>query len=172
MIDLFLLSAASLPFAHVARAEVFFSEEQVVHLMFPTLVMAPKTVDLTPDQISKIEKISDEKVRDHQVKFYTAKTGEAVLIDRVLGKHELITYAIALNKNGEIQQIEILEYKESYGGQVRKAEWKKQFYGKKNGMPIKLETSIQNISGATLSCKHVTDGVRRILETYELIRKS
>ena len=172
MIDLLLLSAASLPIAHVARAEVFFSEEQVVHLLFPHLLMTPKTVELNPDQVAKIKKMTDEEVRDTKVKIYTAKTGEVVLIDRVLGKHELITYAVALDKDRAVQQIEIMEYKESYGSQVRKPEWKKQFYGKKASAPLKLTEDIQNISGATLSCKHVTNGVRRILQTYELIRNS
>ena len=111
MIDLLLLSAASLPIAHVARAEVFFSEEQVVHLLFPHLLMTPKTVELNPDQVAKIKKMTDEEVRDTKVKIYTAKTGEVVLIDRVLGKHELITYAVALDKDRAVQQIEIMEHK-------------------------------------------------------------
>ncbi len=35
--------------------------------------------------------------------------------------------------------------------------------------PLKLTEDIQNISGATLSSKHITDGVRRLLATYELV---
>jgi hypothetical protein len=29
---------------------------------------------------------------------------------------------------------------------------------------------VQNISGATLSSAHVTNGVRRVLQTYELLK--
>jgi Na+-transporting NADH:ubiquinone oxidoreductase subunit NqrC len=65
-----------------------------------------------------------------------------------------------------VKGIEILEYRESYGDQVRGAAWRAQFVGKKAGAPLRLGGEIKNISGATLSSKHVTDGVRRILATY------
>jgi Na+-transporting NADH:ubiquinone oxidoreductase subunit NqrC len=34
-----------------------------------------------------------------------------------------------------------------------------------------LNEGITNISGATLSCRHVTEGVRRVLATYEVCLK-
>ncbi len=33
--------------------------------------------------------------------------------------------------------------------------------------PLQLNGDIKNISGATLSSKHVTDGVKRVLQMYE-----
>jgi hypothetical protein len=38
--------------------------------------------------------------------------------------------------------------------------------------PIKLNKDIQNIGGATLSCKHLTDGVKRVAVLYELALKN
>ena len=169
MIDI-LIAFQNLPLAQVARAEVFFSDEQAAHVMFPTLVMVPKTVELKPDQIEKIEKTSGETVRNPSVKFFTAKTGEMVVIDRVLGKHEMITYAVGIDAAGKIKQIEVLEYKETYGHEIKRPEWRKQFYGKGKDASLKIKDDIQNVSGATLSCKHVTDGVRRVLQTYEFLR--
>ncbi len=32
---------------------------------------------------------------------------------------------------------------------------------------MKLDADIRNISGATLSCRHVTEGVHRLLMVYE-----
>ena len=94
------------------------------------------------------------------------------MIDRVLGKHEFITYAVGIDPGGKIKQIEILEYKETYGYEIKRAEWRKQFYGKGSDAKLKLTDDIQNISGATLSCKHVTDGVRRVLVTHEALKAS
>jgi Na+-transporting NADH:ubiquinone oxidoreductase subunit NqrC len=94
------------------------------------------------------------------------------VVDEVLGKHDLITYAVALLPDGSIKQIEILDYRETYGGQIRQASWRDQFKGKKAGDALALEQPIQNISGATLSCAHVTDGIRRVLATYEIALKS
>src|SRR5260221_13373395 len=60
-----------------------------------------------------------------------------------------------------------LEYRESHGGQVRDAKWRAQFAGKSIADPLQLDRDIRNISGATLSCRHVTDGVKRVLAMYE-----
>jgi hypothetical protein len=37
--------------------------------------------------------------------------------------------------------------------------------------PVKLNQDIQNIGGATLSCKHLTDGVKRVLTLYDAVLK-
>jgi len=37
---------------------------------------------------------------------------------------------------------------------------------------VRLDADIHNISGATLSCRHVTDGVRRLLSLYAHALKS
>ncbi len=98
---------------------------------------------------------------------FKASTGGWLVIDQVLGKHEMITYAVGINANGTVKQIEILQYNESYGYEVRNAPWRAQFVGKSAGSALQLNGDIKNISGATLSSKHVTDGVRRVLQMYE-----
>ena len=87
-------------------------------------------------------------------------------------RDRMITYAVAINANGSISGIEILEYVESYGYEVAEAQWRKQFIGKTANDPIKLNQDIQNIGGATLSCKHLTDGVKRVAVLYELALKN
>jgi Na+-translocating ferredoxin:NAD+ oxidoreductase RnfG subunit len=87
----------------------------------------------------------------------------------VIGKHEFINYAVALDATGAVRQLEILDYHESYGGEVHLPGWRRQFVGKHHGSPLQLNGDIKNISGATLSCGHVTDGVRRLLATYALV---
>ena len=52
---------------------------------------------------------------------------------------------------------------------LRDARWRQQFVGKRAGQSLKLGSDIKNISGATLSSKHVTDGVRRLLATYQIV---
>jgi Na+-translocating ferredoxin:NAD+ oxidoreductase RnfG subunit len=87
----------------------------------------------------------------------------------VLGKHEAIEYAVAVSPEGTALQVEILEYREHYGGEIRNAKWRDQFKGKTAGAKLKLNDDIYNISGATISCRNVTDGVRRVLATFELV---
>jgi Na+-translocating ferredoxin:NAD+ oxidoreductase RnfG subunit len=93
------------------------------------------------------------------------------VIDEVLGKHERIKYAVAIGPDGTVRQIEILDYRESYGYEVRDAAWRQQFVGKTAASTLQLGADIRNISGATLSSKHLTDGVKRVLAMYELALK-
>jgi Na+-translocating ferredoxin:NAD+ oxidoreductase RnfG subunit len=98
---------------------------------------------------------------------WRASNGSYLVVDRVVGKHEFITMAVGINANGTVKQIEIMDYKESYGYEVRDAAWRAQFVGKSASSPLQLNADIRNISGATLSSKHVTDGVKRILQRYQ-----
>lgn len=85
-----------------------------------------------------------------------------VVTDAVVGKVELIDYAVALDLQGRVRQVEVLSYRESHGHEIRLAAWRKQFVGKDAAAPLRVGEDIANISGATLSCSHVTDGIRRI----------
>ncbi|MBA8889206.1 hypothetical protein FHW12_003449 [Dokdonella fugitiva] len=89
------------------------------------------------------------------------------IVDRVIGKTELITYALALDATGAVKAIEILDYRETHGSEVRLAAWRKQFVGKTAHDAVELDRDIKGISGATLSTRHVTEGVHRLLQLHE-----
>lgn len=88
------------------------------------------------------------------------------VFDRVVGKHLFIDYAVALTPAGAVHKVEILEYRESYGGDIRSPSWLAQFVGKTAGSALKINGDIRNLAGATLSSTHVTEGVKRILAAY------
>jgi hypothetical protein len=91
------------------------------------------------------------------------------IVDRVIGKTELITYALALDTGGAVRSLEVLDYRETHGGEIRLAAWRKQFVGKTAQEPVQLDRDIKGISGATLSSRHVTEGVHRLLQVYERV---
>lgn len=107
-------------------------------------------------------------------RIWKAESGGRLLgffvFDRVIGKHLYIDYAVALDPGGRIRSVEILQYRESYGGEIRSPSWLAQFVGKTSGSPLKVGADIRNISGATLSSMHVTEGVKRILAAYGHLR--
>ena len=90
------------------------------------------------------------------------------LLDKVLGKHENITYAVAIDPQGRVTTIEILEYRETYGGEIRNPRWRAQFFGKSAASQVSLGQDIKNISGATISCRNVTKGVKRLLTAFQV----
>ena len=158
------------PIPYVAYAEVYLSENQAAMIFFPDLKLEPCWMDLTSQEMKTITKVSGEKVVSPRVRVWWGTDRQALIIDRVLGKHELITYAVAINPDSKIKGIEILEYRETYGYQIKEPQWRKKFVGKSIADPLKLDKDIPNISGATLSSAHVTNGVRRILHTYEILK--
>src|SRR5262249_25731911 len=88
------------------------------------------------------------------------------VFDRVIGKHLYIDYAVALDPGGRVLRVEILQYRESYGGEVRGASWLAQFVGKTRGSSLVFNKDLRNIAGATLSSMHITEGVKRVLAAY------
>ena len=162
--------ALTAPMAIQASAETYLTENQAAAVLFPGVRLEPRWIDLSADDIKKISRASGERVSEPHVRFLMGPHQEIVMIDRVIGKHELITYAVGLEPQGQVRGVEIMDYRETYGYQIRNKAWREQFMGKTARDPIQLEKDIKNISGATLSSAHVTNGVRRILQTYEILK--
>lgn len=157
-----------------AFSNVYLTPEAVRGALFPNATQfIDRSLTLTKAQAKHIAKASSVRVNSTQVKVMAAYANEHALgtlfIDQVYGKHEFITYALSLDLSGTVSGLEIMEYRESYGDQIRNVNWRRQFFGTKYGQPLRIDEDIQNISGATLSCVHITNGVRRLLTTYELV---
>lgn len=167
----FAIVGPALVLVQPAGATQYLTVAQAQQVIFPNQQLAPVGVVLTDAQASAIQYRSDTTVRHKALNLWRSPKGDWFLVDEVLGKHEYITYAVGLTAAGAVVDIEILEYRESYGGEIREAGWRGQFVGKTAAAPVKLEADIQNISGATLSSKHITDGVRRLLATWEVALK-
>lgn len=132
---------------------------------------------LSADQLAAVAKIGRVSSRSADWKIALGLDAQsnvvgAVVVDNVIGKYEMITYAVASDIAGVIKGIEILSYRESHGGEIRLPSWRKQFVGKTNKEPIQVGDDIALISGATLSSVNVTDGVRRISAVLEVLRDS
>ena len=157
------------PIAIVAHAEVYMSDEAAVQSIFPSDKFVRREISLTPDQIATIQKNTSD-VHSSTLHTFVNPKKDLVFIDQVLGKHELITIAVGVDHDGSVKGIEILEYRETYGSQVRGAAWRRQFVGKTASSDLKLGSDIKNISGATLSSAHITAAVKRLVRTYDTIQ--
>ncbi len=151
-----------------SHAAVYLSVEQAQKVLFPGTALQAAPVQLTPEQKAAIEQRLGARLRTTDLKVWRAADGAVFIVDEVIGKHEFITYAVAIRADGAVKGIEILEYRESYGYEVRHPGWRGQFVGKTTAAPLELDKDIRNIGGATLSCRHITEGVKRLLVTHEL----
>jgi hypothetical protein len=162
------LLPAAIVIASPVQATVYLTVEQAQDILFPGATLIPDFQELTPAQVSAIEKLSGVSVRGRKLRLWRASTGGFLIVDQVVGKHDYIPFAVALDEEGAVKGVEILEYRESYGGQIRDPQWRAQFAGKHEAS-LKFGKDIRNISGATLSSRHITDGVKRLLATHAVL---
>jgi len=87
----------------------------------------------------------------------------------VIGREDFITYAVGIGADGKLLPVEILDYRESHGAEIRNKAWLAQFAGRSEPNQLRMHADIKNIAGATLSSEHVTAGVRRILALWSAV---
>ena len=167
------LAAAAVP--TTAFAVDYLSTEQAAKLMFPEAdAFESRSLTLDAAQLQQLD-ASGVRARSANWSVQVARRGGAtlgfVVTDAVIGKVELINYAVGIALDGSVRQVEILAYRESHGFEIRLPAWRRQFVGKGATAALHVGDDIANISGATLSCTHVTDGVRRIVAVVALARR-
>lgn len=168
--NLFLLAPAAILGAPIAgHAVVYLNVEQAQRAIFPGANFTAAHLTLTSEQRKAIESASGVPARRPAVKAWRTNSGGWFIVDEVLGKHEFITYAVGIDAGGAVRGIEIMEYRETYGDEVRNPKWRAQFHGKTKAARLKLDADIKNISGATLSCRHIADGVKRLLALHDVV---
>jgi Na+-transporting NADH:ubiquinone oxidoreductase subunit C len=159
-----------------ALAVQYLSVEQARQVMFAAgTQFTPVSYDLSAAQRAQLDDVARVEGQ-REVRFWRAAQGDKpagfFAVHEVIGKQEYITYAVAIDPRGKVSQVEILDYRESHGYEIRNPRWRQQFAGKTRADAVRLDGDITNISGATLSCRHVTDGVRRILLLRDMVLKS
>ncbi len=159
-----------------AYAVQYMTTETAQKQMFPEAsAFVAHPLRLSDAQKSVVEKAAKVRMRyPEQPVWQVMVDGRPAgwfVLDEVYGKHEFITYAVALDTTGAVRGVEILDYRETHGGEIRNPKWRAQFNGVRNNAALKLGEDIQNISGATLSCKHISEGVRRVLAIHEVALK-
>lgn len=156
----------------VAYARSFMSIQDAQKLMFPHTKLTKTPVSFSDAQLEVIRDRSGVREPENGDQIWRTANGGWFMVQQVVGKHEMITYAIGINPDGTVKHIEILTYVESYGYEVADQSWLKQFYGKTVGATLKLGKDVDSIAGATLSAKHLADGVKRDLVAYDTVLKN
>lgn len=157
-----------------AFATEYLTVEQAQAAMFPDATLFRRQdMALSTAQMQQVEKLAGVPARSVNWRIVAALKGDAllgyVILDDVIGKFELISYAVGINPDATVRQVDILTYRESHGAEIRNPAWRRQFAGKRAQAGLAIGEGIANISGATLSCTHVTDGVRRIAAIAQVI---
>lgn len=129
----------------------------------------PQMLWLTPDLKARAARVLDHSYAGMRVKYWRDGNRTAWVIDEI-GKERPITIGVVV-ANGRIEQVQVLAFRESRGGEVRYPFFTRQFanLGLKDG--DRLDGHVDGITGATLSVWAVTKVSRLALVFHgEVVR--
>ena len=152
----------------MSMAEVFMTEDEGVKVMFPKSERVRKDViTLNPERKNQIEERIGWKFPEEAFEVYIGETGARVdgyaMVQNTIGKHKPMTYMVGVDGQGTISDIELLVFREARGSEVRQKRFNSQYEGKTVLDPVRINKDIINISGATMSVRSMSAGIKRVL---------
>ena len=152
----------------MSMAEIYLSEEEALKLMFPKSTRIKKELLRIPaDKKTVIEERIGWKFPEDSFEVYIGETGAQIdgyaLIQNTIGKHKPMTYMVGVDARGHVSNVELLVFREARGSEVRTKRFNVQYEGKTVSDPVRLNKDIINISGATMSVRSMTAGIKRVL---------
>lgn len=129
--------------------------------IWPENVVTKKAVNLSVLSKNKLSfKLYDNRLyqvlKDNKLEAYT-------YLSKGFGKMNEFDYMVIFNKDLSILKVKVLVYREEQGGEIGSVRWLKQFIGKSDTEKMKFGYDIQNISGATLSARSLTEDAKKVI---------
>ncbi len=152
----------------LGHLEIYFTEEEAAQVMFPDSEKIRKdTLTLTPEQKAFVEEVIGWKFPETTFDVFIGETRGNIdgyaLIQNTIGKHRPITYMVGVDSTGECSNFEVLVYREARGNEIAKKRFNYQYQGKSVEDPVRINRDIINITGATMSVRSASAGVKRVL---------
>ncbi len=170
-------SAAQFPISAEANT-TYFTKKQILREFFPdsAKVSFQKYTPSKKQRASLQRRLGYALSKTSYYLFVaTSQHGEVdgyAFIDDQMGQHKPITFAVKLSPVGVVLREEVLVYRETHGDEIHSRRFGKQFEGKTIDDPLRPGKDIDTISGATISSRAITIGVRRALVLFEAITKT
>ena len=140
-----------------------------------------KDIDIRMNILNLDRQIKENVENQVKQKFYRDKlyywtisqrdtTIAYAFLDNVIGKSMPITFMVILNIDGNIINANVIKYREAYGSEVGNKGWLQQFINFNNNADYSVGKDIDGISGATISVKSMSKGMKKITNLYSLIK--
>ncbi|HEX7092568.1 MAG TPA: FMN-binding protein [Nitrospiraceae bacterium] len=152
----------------INHAEVFMTEEDAVKIMLAGSDRVRKDViRLSQEKKDAIEQRIGWKFPEDSFELYIGETGDRIdgyaMVHNTIGKHKHMTYMVGVDNRGACKDVELLVFREAKGSEVRRKRFNAQYEGKTVSDPIRINKDIINITGATMSVRSISAGVKRVL---------
>ncbi len=150
------------------KYEEFMTEDEAVKLALPKSQRIRKElIRLTQDKKELIEQRIGWKFPEESFELYIGETGDKIdgyaMIHNTIGKYKPMTYMVGVDAKGTCTDVELLVFRDAKGSEVRTKRFNSQYDGKSVTDPIRINKDIINISGATMSVRSMSAGVKRVL---------
>ncbi len=159
--------------ASPAATKVFASRTEAIEEAFPDATrVEEKTWLLDDHELAAIQELAKAGLDTRLVTIYTGYRDDELLGYALIDIHTVRTlpeaFLIVMSPTGEVEGLRLLAFYEpqEYAPQVK---WLAQFNERPLAPGLRLHGEIDGISGATLTARAVTDGVRRALATYRVL---
>ncbi|MDP1770574.1 MAG: FMN-binding protein [Nitrospirota bacterium] len=150
------------------KYEEFMTEEDALKTVLPKSQQVRKElIRLTAEKKELIEQRIGWKFPEDSFELYIGQTGDKIdgyaMIHNTIGKYKPMTYMVGVDAKGTCTDVELLVFRDAKGSEVRTKRFNAQYDGKTVTDPIRINKDIINISGATMSVRSMSAGVKRVL---------
>jgi len=149
-------------FSLQSMAEVYLSPKAFLQQTFSSKkIPKSQVVWLSGALADEVKGILGHRYKKARVRYWKNSQRSAWILDEI-GKEKPITVGVVV-KNKQIERLQVLVFRESRGWEVRHSFFTDQFKGRVLSAKKRLDQSVDNISGATLSVRAVSKLARLAL---------
>lgn len=150
----------------------YMTEEEALRWALPDADdIKPQRHILDLERKRVLEKQAGWQLKDNAFTFYEGqRQGKVVgyaFLDDEIGKHQPITFVVALTSDGKIRDVDVVIYRESVGEGIKGRHFLDQFRGKDVSSRLRLGDDVDSITGATLSARASTRVVKKALILFQ-----
>lgn len=150
------------------KYEEFMTEEDAVKTILPKSQRVRKElIRLSHEKKELIEQRIGWKFPEDSFDLYIGETSDKIdgyaMIHNTIGKYKPMTYMVGVDAKGTCTDVELLVFRDAKGSEVGRKRFNAQYDGKTVTDPIRINKDIINISGATMSVRSMSAGVKRVL---------
>lgn len=156
-------------------AEVFLAQDEAIHAAFGEgAETSSKTIMLSSEQRSSIEELSQSKLPSSLFHYYEGfKNGQSLgyaVIDSRVMRTNLAIFMVVFSKELVVQKVILLAFHEPSEYQPTNG-WLKLLEGDKPMQDLVPGQGLPPIAGSTLTINGLSDGVRAVRATCEVVLK-
>ena len=165
MIKLYIILFSILIFSNSAFTKQTDSEVDFLNKVFNNQIPKKERIIVKGENKQKIKAIMGNKYKKRMFSYWRNNTKQVWILNSI-GKYKPITAAF-ITDNCKVKSSHVLVYREQHGYEIKYPAFLLQFKETDMDKTLKLNTKIDNISGATLS----VNSMKRMARTALLLSK-